>query len=430
MTPSPPEPTSPVGDGTAMAVASGGSALIGMLSWIAVARLLPPEGIGRAAAFITAFLLIAGLTELNLGIGLLRWLPRAGRDRPKVLVRALGAVTTCAVVGAVLYLAVPGATDVLDVLEGPAGLSSGTAAVVLVAAAAGWAMFQVQDFAIVGLGRAWWAPARTVLFGFGRAAVLIGAGASLTAAAVVWSWLIPLAACVLLSWVATVWWARRAVGEPELPRRVEVLAFLGPTYVGQTGMAVLGQLVPLVVTLRFGPASGAAFFVIWQGITVIDVVSQYFVAPMATAVARDPGRSREHSVAVRRRLLLVLPALAVGAILAQPLLSLFGPHYASHALVLQVMLVGSAARLWVVYRLGEHQAFGRGAAFARLAVLTSATVAGTAALIPTAPSWTTEPLLGVALAFAATQIVCALLTAGGPRTTMPPSASAVRVVTA
>ena len=77
---------------------------MGMLSWIVAARALTPAELGTATAFVSAFLLISGCTELNLGIGLLRWLPRAGGAAGTLLLRAGAAVAVLAGVVAVLAL--------------------------------------------------------------------------------------------------------------------------------------------------------------------------------------------------------------------------------------------------------------------------------------------------------------------------------------
>jgi O-antigen/teichoic acid export membrane protein len=268
-------------------------------------------------------------------------------------------------------------------------------------------VFQEQDFVLVGLGRAWWAPARTLLFAVGRLGILVVAGASLTTTLVVASWVVPTAACVLLVVVQSAVVAHGRAGEPRvLPRQRDVVGFLGPTYLGQVATSVLFNQVPLLITFRFGPETGAGFFLVWQAVTVVDVVALYFVSALSAAVAREPERAAELSAQTRRRLLAVLlPALGAGALLAGPALSLFGDVYAGEATVLRVMLLGLALRLLVVHRLGEHQAFGRGVRFARLAVANTVLMVVVTLLVP---SDSADPLMAVAVGFVVVQAVCAL----------------------
>ena len=396
-------------DGLAMALAAGGAAVVGMVSWIVAARALTPAELGTATAFVSAFLLVAGATELNLGVGLLRWLPTAGSGAGRLLVRGLSAIAVLAGAVGAVYLLLPGTAVIVDaVVGGPGGSGDRFAgAVVFVVAAVLYALFQQQDFVLVGLGRPWWAPARTVVFAVGRLGILLAAGASLTTAGVVASWVVPTAACVLLVTVQAAVLARRRRGPARLPARREVLGFLGPTYVGQVATSVLLNQVPLLVVLRLGPERGGAFFVVWQAVTVVTVVATYFATSMAASIAREPHRAAAISRAtLRRLLLLVVPALGVGAAVAGPVLGLFGPAYAAEADVLRIMLAGLALHMVVVHRLGEHQALGRSVRFARLAVVATALVLTVAALVPAGGG---DPLRLLALGFLAVQGAVALV---------------------
>ncbi len=284
-----------LGDGLAMSLAAGGASLVGMISWIVAARALTPAELGTATAFVSALLLIAGCTELNLGVGLLRWLPRAGGAAPALLRRSAAVVAVLAAAGASVYLLLPGASVIVDASAGATG-GRLTGAAVFVLAAVLYALFQQQDFVLVGLGRAWWAPARTLLFAAGRLGILLVAGASLTTGGVVASWVVPTGACVLLitlqSWIVM---RGRSGGPRAMPARREVVGFLGPTYLGRVATSVLFNQIPLLIIFRFGPEMGASFFLVWQAVTVIDVV--------AHVLRLVPVRRRGAGARARRRAL-------------------------------------------------------------------------------------------------------------------------------
>lgn len=395
-------------DGLAMSIAAGGASVVGAVSWVIAARALTPVELGTATAFVSAFLLVAGVTDLNLGVGLLRWLPRAGGAAAALTARAAITVLGLAGVGGALYLLLPEASLIVDAAAGPGGGAGErwVGAAVFVLAAMLWAVFQQQDFVLVGLGSGWWAPARTGVFALARLGILIGAGGALTTTGVVASWVLPTAMCVLLAAVQTRRLVARAAARPRaMPPRDEVVEYLGPTYVGQIAQSVLYMLVPLLVTFRYGPAVGAAFFLAWQAVTVVDVVAKYFVSALTAGVARTPHRAAELSRRTLRRLMaIMLPALALGALIAPGLLSLFGPAYVGVAPVLQIMLGGLVLRLVVAHRLGEHLAMGRSVRFARLALVNTALVVAVAAVAPAGPG---GPLLTVAVGFVAVQAVCA-----------------------
>lgn len=399
-----------VGDGLALSVAAGGSAVVGMVSWVLAARMLSPAELGTATAFVSAFLLISGVSQLNLGVGLLRWLPAAGAARGRLVASSLAAVAVLAATVSLAYLAVPGSSIILDAVTGPGAPADQRVRAVglFVLAAMVYAMFHLQDFVLVGLGRPWWAPGRTLLFAVGRIGILLAVGSALTSSGVVLSWIVPTGACVVLV-AAQCWYlVRRGPGRAVpavLPGRRAAAAFLGPAYVGQIATSVLFNQVPLLVVFRFGTSQGAVFFLVWQAVTVVDVVAQYFSASLSAGVGRDRDAADELSRAVRRRLLLIFgPGLVCGMLLAEPVLALFGPVYAAEAWVLRLMLCGLAFRLLVVHRLSEHQALGRSVSYARLSVVTTAFVVGAALLVPAS---TTAPLTVIAVAFVAVQVACA-----------------------
>src|SRR5690349_19824329 len=110
----------------------------------------------------------------------------------------------------------------------------------------------------------------------------------------------------------------------------------------------------MVVTERFGAATGALFFMAWQAVTVVDSSASFFMKSLVDGGAREPGRVAELAAATRRGLLMIcLPLLALGCLIAAPALGLvFGPEYAPAADVLRLLLVGLAVRLVVLIELG------------------------------------------------------------------------------
>lgn len=393
-------------DGIALSASAGLSAVAGMLTWVIAARLVSPTTIGEVSAFVSAFLLVAGLTEFNLGVALMRWVPAAGRRTTAVITRSfLAAAVACAVV-APLYLLLPGA----DIILSSAG--GGPTAVALFALATiGWGILHLTDFAFVALGRPWWSVARNLVLGAGRIVILVLLGAGVASTDLIWAWTGPIALCAVVFGVAAVVLAMRhsrsATGSPSaLPGRRQVLAFLGPTWVGTLGLALLYSQVPLVITFRFGPEVGGGFFIVWQAITVIDIVATYFVSSLAGTVAREPHRSTELArTALRRLLVLFLPALAVGALLAEPLLAIFGPNYTHLAGALRILLAAAAVRLVVVHTLGVRQAVGDAVGFARPNIVIAATTIVALILLPSGLG--AVPTV-VAWAFLGLQVVAAV----------------------
>jgi O-antigen/teichoic acid export membrane protein len=403
--------TGRAGGGAAMSISSALGALAGLTSWLIAARLLPQAEVGLAAAVVSAFILIAGITQLNLGLGLMRWLPVAGCHASPLVWRSLLLIMPLAgLVGLGYVLAVPELARTAAGADGPHSLG----VCLFALAAAGWGAFVVHDYILVAIGKPWWCVWRNGLFAVVRITLLVALGTTLGAQGVVLSWVGPIVVWItvgsLVLLVAVRRYAHRAC-DGILPGRSEIVGFLGPTAAAQMGYTLLLNQVPLVVILRFGPEAGAAFFIAWQATVVLETTATYYTHSLSAAWARAPERAAELTSSSRKRLLVIfLPLLAAGALLAGPGLSIFGSNYAAAADVLRLLLLGQAFRLIVVHELGVRTAAGRSMAYARLHLASTLLVLATVALVPAAdvgPDGAAVVLLPVAAGYAAVQLVVA-----------------------
>jgi O-antigen/teichoic acid export membrane protein len=402
------------GEGLALSISSALGALAGLASWLIAARLLPQAEVGLAAAVVSAFILIAGITQLNLGLGLIRWLPVAGRHAPPLVWRSLLLIMPLSAAAGLGYtLFVP---DLARTAAGPDGpLPLGMCLFAL--AAAGWGVFVVHDYILVAIGKPWWTVWRNGLFAVVRITLLVVLGSALGAQGVVLSWVGPIvvwiAAGSLVLLVVVRRFARADPGTGVMPTRSEVLGFLGPTALAQVGYTLLLNQVPLVVILRFGPEPGAAFFIAWQATVVLETAANYYMHSLSASWAREPERGAELTSSSRKRLLIIfLPLLALGALVAGPGLSIFGSGYAAAADMLRLLLVGLAFRLLVVHELGVRTAAGHGMAYARLHIASTVLVLVAALVVPASPEpdagGVSADLLPVTLGYIAVQVACAV----------------------
>ena len=76
-------------DGLALSISAGLGSLAGLLGWILSTRLFDPAQVGQAAKVVAAFILIAGICQLNVSVGTLRWIPTAGRLTSRAVWTAL-----------------------------------------------------------------------------------------------------------------------------------------------------------------------------------------------------------------------------------------------------------------------------------------------------------------------------------------------------
>jgi O-antigen/teichoic acid export membrane protein len=395
-------------DGLTLSLSSAIGSIAGLFGWIVATRLVEPTEVGEAAQLVAAFILISGATQLNLGVGLLRWIPAAGRLTGKLVWSSLLLIMPLGALVGLCYVFLIPAIGRTAAGDGPFSVG----VVLFVLAAAGWTVFVVHDYILVALGKPWWAVWRNAVFAAVRLSLLIvlcltGFGAQ----GIVLSWVVPIVVWIVVGSLALAVMTRsvsKRSREGTLPTGRAAAAFLTPTAVAQLSNSLLYNEVTVMVTDRFGDETGAKFFMVWQAVIVVDLSVTFFMNSLAVGVAREPGRAAELAATARRRLMLIyLPVLAFGAVVAGPALGLvFGPAYAEAADVLRLLLVGLAIRLVVLHELGVRQAVGRALAYARLQLISTIAVIVVVAVVPVGAA-DVAALLPVAFGYIAVQAVCA-----------------------
>ncbi|MBP2368399.1 lipopolysaccharide biosynthesis protein [Pseudonocardia parietis] len=399
-----------IGDGLALSLSSAFGSVAGLLGWVIAARIMDQAEVGRASEFVAAMQLIGGAAQLNLGIGLMRWLPGSGRKAVRLVFGALLLIMPLSGLLGLAYAVIwPG----IAVTAG--GGSFGLGLGLFVLACAGWGVFVVHDFVMVAVGRPWVAVWRNGTFAVIRLALLLLLGASFAAQGMVLSWVIPVVLWVAAGTVVLWYMTRRfaAAGGPGvLPERAAMMAFLAPTALAQVGNAALYNQVPLLANLRLGNEIGAVFFICWQAVTVVDLAATFFTNSLAVQIAREPHRSEELARATRRRMLIIfVPMLVAGAALGYPVLSLLGAGYAEGSLALAALMAGLLFRLLVVFELARRQADGDGMGYAKLNLINTGLVVGFAAVVPLPDPETTSVsmmMMPMVLGYVGAQVACAL----------------------
>lgn len=381
-----------LGDSLALTLTSVFNSAAGLLGFLIAAWVMPQDEVGRATEFVSAMQLIGGAAQLNLGIGIMRWLPGAGRKSVRLVFGSLLLIMPLSgLAGLVIGLVVP---RVAEVAAGDGPFALGL--LLLVLGCAGWGVFVVHDFVMVAVGRPWIAVWRSGTFAVARIGLLAALGAGLASQGMVLSWVVPVVVWISVGTVVLWFLVRRfaaAGGEGTLPSRATMAAFLAPTAVAQFGAVLLYNQIPLLANVRMGNAIGAVFFIAWQA-TVVDTAAVFFTNSLAVQSAREPHRADELARSTRRRMLLVfVPLLILGAGLGWPVLRVLGEGYTVGAPVIAALMVGVLFRLVVVFELARRQADGDGTGYARLSLLNCGLVVAFAWLVPLPPPGTTHPAL-------------------------------------
>lgn len=324
-------------------------ALLGLVFWVTVARLVPTGEVGVAAAAINTQTLLGSITSLGIGTLLIAELPGLGPAARGRLVRR-GLVTvgvTSAVAAGVLALCAPLLSANLR-----AALDHPVEVLVFVAGVAAAAAALVVDQAGLGLGRARVQVGRNLLASslrFPLAAALLALGERSSVVLQI-CWVAPLLLSVAVSLRRFRLGARRTDGVPFL---ADLGAYAAPAlrnHALNLALAAGSQLVPVVAALALLPEDNATFAIAWLLATFV------FLPPYLLATALFAHGANLSAADFRESMRTTVPAalsvslvLCLGAWVAGPLvLRVFGADYADTSPRLLAILV--PAGLWMVLK--------------------------------------------------------------------------------
>ena len=184
--------------GYALVVSTLATSGLGAAYWFVAARRYDTDAVGVGSALVAVTTLLAGIANLGLKNGLLRFIPTAGAKTGQLMRRSYGLTAICALAAGIVFLA--GARvwspDLLFLRQGI------LPAAVFLATLAAWAIFVLQDSVLVGLGRATWVPIENIVFSIVKIVMLVCLAAVSSRWGIFLSWGIP-----TLGLIAVVNWA-------------------------------------------------------------------------------------------------------------------------------------------------------------------------------------------------------------------------------
>jgi O-antigen/teichoic acid export membrane protein len=230
------------------------TALVGLAFWAWAAR-LPAAEVGRASAVISTATMLSQLAGSNIGLLFSRVLPGAGgRSRKLVLIGYGVAIAISLVLSTGFVLLFP--TDDL--------FSSGLEKVLFPVMVIAYCLFALQDWVMTGIRATKWVPVEQLAFAVLKLGLLVWFAAMALTGAIVWAWLLPCAATVLvINPVLLLRALPRRPPPPEgatpvPPRRELVRIFFGEYATGAVAF-VVPLLVPLLVLTQLGPEANAYY---------------------------------------------------------------------------------------------------------------------------------------------------------------------------
>lgn len=354
---------------------------LGMAYWAAAARLYDTETVGRASAVVSAMLLVCNASQLNLSIGLMRFLP-VSRGHERRLVATAYSVAACAgfLIAGVFLLVSPQVSKQLRFLS-----DSGFLSLLFVFGVVIWVVFALQDAVLTGIRATLWVPVENLVFGVLKLALLV-AFASTATAGILGSWVLSMIVMLVpVNWLIFRRLLPRttpAVEPDEMPAPRTMAKFVGGDYVGTLLSHASTTALPLLVIAMAGPKENAVFYVAWTLSYALDFIatgtaSSFLVEGAAQQDAVDGYRK----AAARRATLLLLPVVAGVSIFAGPVLGVFGPEYREARWAVVLLSLAAVPRLFLLLRLADFRVQRRVATVVRLQALSCVMMLGLSATV-------------------------------------------------
>lgn len=347
-------------NGYALMANTGATGLLGVAYWLLAARHYAAADVGRASAAYSAMNLLAGFTALNLIGAITRFIPQSGRRTRGLVLRTYAVSSLASVLVTVPFLASVGHLG-----SSYAELSGVTAGLVFTACVVCWGIFTLQDGVLVGMRRAVWVPVENGIFGVVKIVLLLALAASLPHAGIYLSWMLPVA--ISLPLVNALIFGRLVPPHARLtaartpPSARQIGRFLLGDYTGALCVLAVTNLVPVAVAARVGPSANAYFYVAWMMGTTLDLLAVNMATSLTVEGAFDEtALAANCRAALRRTMLILVPAAAVMAVGAPLALRLFGPQYAAHGTrILQLLAVATLPKALTELYLGALRAQSR-----------------------------------------------------------------------
>jgi O-antigen/teichoic acid export membrane protein len=326
-----------VQNAVALMISTGGSAILGLAFWGIATHLATQTAVGRTSAEISAMILLANLSQLSFGTIFERFLPVAGEETRRFVLRGYVMCIVCAFVLATIYAVSGLAHSFL-----PTSLvwrSFFIAAVVL------WTIFQLQDSVLIGLRASKWVPLENILFGAAKLAVLAILISSLPDQGIFVAWVSPVILTIIF--VNRYIFGRRIPEHMQLraplenlPRSKELILLAGAQYATLLFSVIIPAVVTLIVIQRLGAVANAHYYVpaLITGSLSIFLLSIY--KSFIVEATSEPHALRHHTNMVIGAMSVVLiPSVIFGVIFAPLILRVFGATYALHSTTLLRMLL-------------------------------------------------------------------------------------------
>jgi O-antigen/teichoic acid export membrane protein len=311
-----------------------GTSGIGLIYWAVAARLYGPVALGRAAAVISALMLVATLSQLNLSSTVMRFLPQMGAmSARRLIIFSYLASSLTAIAGSVIFVTVlPRLSSEWRFIGGSAFL-----AVLFAVSVVAWEVFTLQDAVLVGLQRAVVVPVENVVYALAKLALLVVAAQLLGSTDILFSWMLPLLLLIpVINGLIFRCLKDRSPHDSVPGMRVRHLArFASVDYAGVICGQIVANALPLLVISVLGAAAAGSIYIATLITSGVATVGTSFSTGLLVEGAAAPDRLPELTRgALKRCVILMGPATIVLVFGARFILRVYGGSYSTQTAVL------------------------------------------------------------------------------------------------
>lgn len=316
-----------------------GTSVIGAVYWAAVAHLYGPEDLGRAAALISALMLVATLSQLNLSSTLMRFLPEMGAPSARRLINLSYLVSSLtALAGSVIFVTIlPRLSPEWHFIG-----DSDSIAVIFVLSVIVWEIFTLQDAALVGLQRAVAVPIENVIYSLAKLALLVVLLRLLGSKDILLSWITPLIFLIpVMNWLIFGRCLKDRSLRDLVPRlQIRRLArFASVDYLGVICGQITANSLPLLVISVLGPAAAGSFYIASLITSGVAGVGVNFSTGLLVEAAASAEKLPELTLGALKRCAITMgPATIVLIFGARFILKIYGGSYTAQTVVLFQLL--------------------------------------------------------------------------------------------
>jgi O-antigen/teichoic acid export membrane protein len=348
-------------NGYALAASSLLTSGLGVAYWIVAARLYSATAVGVSSALISSMFLLTNIGHLNLVSLLNRFLPRAGRDSRKFVVRSYLLALGATALASLIFVAG------LDLWAPGLGLLRDQPAVALwfVVSTMVWVIFTLQDSVLAGIRQAVWVPAENLVFAIGKIVLLFGFVAAFPTLGVFVSWslpsvllVIPVTVLLFRRWIPI--HVRRTRGREQRMGTWRIAHYASADYVAYLALSGTIGIMPLIVLGQLGAAQNAYYWVSWSIAYSLYLISHSMGMALLAEGSLAPAELRTHwrrTVVESARL--VVPGAIVMALAAPLILGVMGGSYSAEAVTLLRLLALSAIPFIFVEAYADAQRVAR-----------------------------------------------------------------------